>query len=265
MPPVAADPTIRRQVMSAAREVLRRDSGAPVAEIADRAGVSRATFYRHFGSRASLLESVRLEPRPDSRSRILSAAKDMLVTKSLAELSMDELARAADVSRGTLYRIVPGKGALLQALIEAYSPFEAVRAIVAEHRDEPPDVVFPLIGRAVVGVAGERLGLMRAVFHEVTSGGPAVAEMGPLFEQTLGLLAGYITAQMAGGRIRPMHPILALQAFVGPIFFHLMTRPVIGRVVALPDPEAAVEELVAEALVGLAAEARASRAAEARA
>ena len=238
--------------MSAAREVLAHDAGAAVAEIAVRAGVSRATFYRHFGSRASLLESVALEPRPDARARILVAAKDMLLGTSLAALSMEDLAKAADVSRGTLYRIVPGKGALLQALIEEYSPFEAIRAIIAAHRDEPPEVVFPLIGRTIVGVAGERLGLMRAIFHEVTAGGPAIAEMGPLFEQTLGLLAQYITGQMAAGRIRPMHPILALQAFVGPIFFHLMTRPVVERVVSLPmDPESAVDALVAAGLEGL--------------
>jgi AcrR family transcriptional regulator len=251
MPALAADPTIRRQVMSAARDILARDAGAPVAVIADRAGVSRATFYRHFGSRESLLESIELEPRPAAKARILAAAKDMLVTTSLAELSMDDLAKAADVSRGSLYRIVPGKGALLVALIEAYSPFDAIRAIVREHRAEPPDIVFPMIGRAIVGVAGERLGLMRAIFHEVTSGGPAVAEMGPLFEQTLGILTHYITEQMAAGRIRPMHPILALQAFVGPIFFHLMTRPVIVRIVPLMDPESAVDELVADAVRGL--------------
>ena len=240
--------------MSVARAVLAHDAGAPVARIAEEAGVSRATFYRHFRSRASLLESVELEPRPDARARILAAAKDMLIGTSLAELSMDELAKAAGVSRGTLYRIVPGKGALLQELIETYSPFEAIRAIVAEHRDDPPEVVFPLIGRAIVGVAGERLGLMRAIFHEVTAGGPSVAEMGPLFEQTLGLLANYITGQMAAGRIRPMHPILALQAFVGPIFFHLMTRPFIEGLVPLPmDLEAAVDELVATGLEGLTA------------
>jgi len=252
MPPVAADPTIRRQVMSAAREILARDSGAPVADIADRAGVSRATFYRHFGSRASLLESVRLEPRPDARSRILTAARDMLLTKSLAELSMDDLAKAADVSRGTLYRIVPGKSALLAALIEAYSPFDAVRRIIAEGSSEPPEVVLPRIGQAIVGVAGERLGLMRAIFHEVTASGPTMDGMGPLFAQTLGLLAQYMADQMAAGRIRRMHPILALQAFVGPVFFHLMTRPIIDRVVRLEiDPEAAVDDLVAAALEGL--------------
>jgi AcrR family transcriptional regulator len=241
-------------VMSAARDVLATDAGAPVAVIADRAGVSRATFYRHFGSRASLLASVAVDPRPDARTRILAAAKDMLLIRTLAELSVEDLARAAGVSRGTLYRIVPGKSALLAGLIERYSPFDAVRSIVSEHRDDPPEVVFPRIGRAVVGVAGERLGLMRAIFHEVTAGGPAVAGMGPLFEQTLGLVAGYMEAQMAAGRIRRMHPILALQAFIGPVFFHLMTRPTIERVVPLPvDPEAAVDALVVAALEGLRA------------
>ena len=253
MPALAADPTIRRQVMSAAREVLADDAGAPVAVIAQRAGVSRATFYRHFGSRELLLRSVALEPRPDATARILAAAKDMLITTSLAELSMEDLAAAAGVSRGTLYRLVPGKAALLGGLIHAYSPFDAVREIVATHPDDPPEVVFPLVGRAVVGVAGERLGLMRAVFHEVTAGsGPALEGFRPLFEQTLGVLARYMAGQMAAGRIRPMHPVLALQAFVGPVFFHLMTRPSIERVVPLGvDPESAVDELVASALRGL--------------
>jgi AcrR family transcriptional regulator len=253
MPAIAADPTIRRQVMSAAREVLAADAGAPVAEIADRAGVSRATFYRHFRSRAGLLESVALEPRPGARARILASAKDMLERHSLAEISMDDLARTAGVSRGTLYRLFPGKAAVLQGLIEAYSPFEAIGLLLRDHRDDPPEVVLPGIGRLVVGVAGERLGLMRAIFHEVTSGSVAAeAGMRPMFLQTIGALAEYIAGQMAAGRLRRMHPILALQAFIGPVFFHLMTRPTIDRVVGLPmDPEAAVDQLIAASIEGL--------------
>lgn len=253
MATLAADPTIRRQVMAAAREVLHEDPEAPIGVIANRAGVSRATFYRHFGSRAALLTTVAHEPRPNARQRILAAASEMLVRTSLADLSMDELARAAGVSRGTLYRVFPGKAALFHGLIEAYSPFETVRAIVAAHRDDPPERVLPLVARAVVGVAGERLGLLRAVFHEVAGGSTlAVSGMRPVFQATLGVLADYVADQMAAGRIRRMHPLLALQTFIGPIFFHLMTRPTVEGVVTLPMSTAtAVDELVEVCLAGL--------------
>src|SRR5688500_6187676 len=170
---LAADPTIHRQVVNAAREILAKDPEAPIDRIVKRAGVSRATFYRHFGSRHALLESIAHEPRPKARTRILGAAQEMLVRTSLAELSMDDLARAADVSRGTLYRIFQGKAALMDGLIEEYSPLEALRAIVAAHHDDEPGVVLPLCASAIVGVAGERLGLMRAMFLEITAGSEA--------------------------------------------------------------------------------------------
>jgi TetR/AcrR family transcriptional repressor of mexJK operon len=253
MAAVATDPTIRRQVMVAARQVLATDPDARIEAITSRAGISRATFYRHFGSRQALLESVEHEPRPDARTRILVAAQEMLMRSSLADLAMDDLARTADVSRGTLYRIFPGKAALLQALIETYSPFEAVRAIVKDHRHEAPDVVLPLVGRAIAGVAGQRLGLLRAIFLEVTSGSAeAISGMRPVFNATLLVLAEYMAEQMTLGRIRPMHPLIALQSFIGPVFFHLMTRPAMERVVELPMPaEEAIDTLVANAIAGL--------------
>src|SRR5919106_3122738 len=103
MAALGADPTIRRQVVSAARSVLAEDARAPVARIARTAGVSRAPFYRHFGSRGALLATIARDPPPAARARILEAAQDALLGTSLADLSMDDLARAAGVSRGTLY------------------------------------------------------------------------------------------------------------------------------------------------------------------
>jgi hypothetical protein len=51
-------------------------------------------------------------------------------------------------------------------------------------------------------------------------------------------------AQMAAGRLRMMHPLLALQMMIGPIFFHLLTRPFAERVLGLDiDGEQAVVDL----------------------
>jgi hypothetical protein len=52
-----------------------------------------------------------------------------------------------------------------------------------------------------------------------------------------------------------MHPLLALQSFVGPIFFHLVTKPVAERVLGMNfDGEKAVVELAEMWLRGMETE-----------
>jgi hypothetical protein len=49
---------------------------------------------------------------------------------------------------------------------------------------------------------------------------------------------------MAAGTLRRMHPLLALQAFIGPVLFHILTRPLAERVLHLDvDGEDAVTQL----------------------
>jgi AcrR family transcriptional regulator len=248
-----ADPTIRRQVMSSARRMVRAGNDVSVRAIAADAGVSRATLYRHFGSRRALLSAIHHAPPPDRRDRVLEAAAEMLVHASLGELSMDALAQAAGVSRATLYRLFPGKPALFAALIERYSPFEEIVALIASRGHEPPDAVLPALARAVVRVAMPRQGVVRALLLEATSGSPAgVAGVRPMLERGIGALSGYLVAQMDAGRLRRMHPFLALQAVMGPVAFHLLTRPVAERVIGLDVPaDEAVDELMASVLAGL--------------
>ncbi len=206
-----------------------------MAELAAAAGVSRASFYRAFESREALLEALDLQPEPDASRRVLDAALNLVGAHGLTALSMDDLATEADVSRATLYRLFPGKAALFTSLLHEYSPLDAVSNLLATRRSEPPEVLMPEIAMTVYRVfygAGEsRLGILRALFFEISTLAPETAEAAQdLIRIMVGALALYVMEHMQAGRLRQMHPVLALQSFIGPIFFHLLTRPVAERV-----------------------------------
>jgi AcrR family transcriptional regulator len=229
--------------------VLARRAKPTVADFASAAGISRASFYRHFKSREALLDALAIAPEPDARERILAAAVEMVGAQSLTALSMDELADRAEISRATLYRVFPGKAALLGGLVASYSPLEPVTRVLTAGQHEPPAVLMPELARtayrAVYGGGENRAGLVRALFFEVSWLGPEAEEAATgTISNVVGLLVAYLMTQMMEGRLRRMHPLLALQAFIGPILFHILTRPIAERVLRLDiDGEAAVTEL----------------------
>jgi AcrR family transcriptional regulator len=235
--------------LTGARKLLASRERATVAEIAAAAGTSKTGFYKEFESRAALLDALRLDPEPAARERILEAALEMVGGQGLTALSMDELAARAGVSRATLYRLFPGKPALFVSIIRAYSPLEPVSSAAKAMANEPPEVVMPELARvayrAIAGPGAPGIGVLQAIFFEVGALSPdAEAAAQELAVTILGTVGAYVMRQMADGRLRQLPPILALQAFIGPIFFHLLTRPLAERVLGLQiEGEAAVTVL----------------------
>jgi AcrR family transcriptional regulator len=250
---LSPDPTIHRQVVSAARELLSADGNAPISRIAREAGVSRATFYRHFGSREALLKAVEVDPPMPAKQRILESAAELIGHRGIQALSMEELATAAGVSRATVYRLYPSKAALFGEIVREFSPFAPLVRVVTEHADAPPDEVIPRITRTFASVALPRLGIMRGVLLEALSMRPdAVRGVQPFMPEALAAVGGYLVHQMAAGTVRPMHPLLAVQAVLGPIAFHLLSRPIAERVIGFDMPiEDVVDELTESIVRGL--------------
>jgi len=220
----------RERIMNEATRLLARDRQVSVEAIAIAAGVSRTTFYRAFPSRAQLLRALEVQPEPDTRQRVLDASIRMLRTQTLKELSMDSLASEADVSRANLYRLFPGKSALFKAILLAYSPFEPVMAVFARAGDRPPEEVIPEIVLAAYRTVAGHTGIVRTLLLEVTSMTPEFAQA---FAETglraFGTFAQYLAAQMAAGRLRRMHPMIAVQSLVGGVMFHMLAAPVMSQ------------------------------------
>ena len=241
--------SVRERILHRARVVVALGGHPTVDDFAAAAGVSRASFYRVFKSREALLEALNRRPEPAARERIVAAALESVGRDGLASLSMDDLADRAEVSRATLYRLFPGKAALFTALVDTYSPLEPVLEILTAKQHEPPSVVMPEIARTayrtIYGSGEDRTGLIRAMFFEVSRLAPDAEEATrDVLGKVVGLMALYVTSQMAAGRLRRMHPLLAIQMFIGPIFFHVLTRTAARRVLGLEvDGEQAMREL----------------------
>lgn len=77
---------------------------------------------------------------PDTRQQILDATFEGMVDLGLAGLSLEEVARRADVSRQTLYRHFGNRGSLLRATIvrEEQRLLELVAAAADDHEDLEP-------------------------------------------------------------------------------------------------------------------------------
>ena len=229
-------------------------AGLSMDELVAAAGVSRATLYRLFGSQQHLLHELGLLPPPTLRSRILDTALELVGRHGLAELSMDELAAAADVSRATLYRLFPGKEALFAALVQRFSPFEPIAAVLEAAGDRPPAEVIPAVAHAMATAMDGHMGLLLQLLFEFArdrhrDDGHRMTEGTVQGMRTLPLVSSYLAGQMAAGRLRRMDPDLAFQALAGPIVMHLLWRPtaasgVVGPPVVRASLEEAVDELV---------------------
>lgn len=238
----------KQEIIAAARRANRRNKQPTMTELAQGARVSVRTLYRLFGSREALMRELGYQAEPSVRDQILAAALNIVGSRGLEELSMDDLAVAAAVSRATLYRFFPGKSALFKGLMEAYSPWEAVAAVITAMPDAHPRDITPALARAMAGAMEGRIGLLLRVVIEMVKESPDVRE-GMRGAATRGLpkLVQYLNKQMAKGRLRRMNPILAFQLLAGPIAVHLLTRPLAERALHFKIPVTEVVDQIATA------------------
>jgi AcrR family transcriptional regulator len=224
-------------------------------EFAAAGGVAVRTLYRLFGSREALLREAGNTPEPTARQRILDAALELVGRHGLAELSMDELAATAGVSRATLYRLFPGKSALFSELIRVFSPWEPVADVLDAMPDGHPNDVIPAVAQAIANAMHDRVGLLLRMVFELLQGDPDTAE-GMRHSMARGLpdLVGYLSNQMQAERLRPMNPVLATQLLAGPIVVHLFTQPLAGPLIGSQTPTELLDEIVRAWLRAMAPE-----------
>jgi AcrR family transcriptional regulator len=231
-----------------------------VEAMARAACVSKATFYRIFPSKEAVRQALlaagvaheRLETRA-GREALLDAAMEVFAASGYASATVDAIAQAAGMSKAGFYWHFAGKEAIFAAVIARYAPFEAVGRLVHEGEEagaEPREILTGVLTE-VVRALTPRFPLFRTIMLEAFQN-PAVGELfrHHVLGVVLPIVGGYLTRQMAAGRLRPMHPAIALQALIGPLFLHLLTRDLFAPITDLPPIEAVVDQIVTTFLDG---------------
>jgi len=132
--------------------------------------------------------------------------------------------------------------------MRACSPWEPVADAIQAMPDGRPEEVVPAVGHAMAEAMDGRTGLLLRMVFELLKGDPDTTEgMRQGMARGLPDLVQYLSRQMAAGRVRPMHPVLAIQLLAGPIVAHLLTRPLAEPLIGFPTPTNAVVAQVAEA------------------
>src|SRR5437588_3395073 len=97
--------------------------------------------------------------------------------------------------------------------MRAYSPIDPVVDLIERKGDRPPEEVMPEVAVLIFRVFERNRGFLRALALEVTSLEPDTRQaVQDNIGRLLAALGGYILAQMAAGRLRRLHPVVAIQA-----------------------------------------------------
>lgn len=192
-------------------------------ELAARSGVSRATLYRRFGNHRALLERLVAERgldlaphEPDTRRRILDAARAVIGRVGPVQATVEEIAEQAGVGPATVYRHFGTRQGLLEAFSQTLPPRRLVKQLAA---NPGPDVADELqrFATEALRFMQESGDLLRVILLG-NDDSVAMAELRDRPNRTLHLLTKYLEKQMIAGRITKDDPQQIAAAFMGMLF-----------------------------------------------
>ena len=191
----------------------------------------------------------------DKRRQILEGARAVFMAAGFDGASMGEIARAAGVSKGTLYVYFDGKEALFEALTIAEKSGLAEALFTLDTEDVDVRAVLTRLGRTYLGEMSKpkQVSVIRMVIgacEKFPRFGQAFFEAGPA--QGIARLSAYLDRQAAAGRLRGHDTELAAKHFLHLCQAGLLTRLLLnaGGPVSAADIAYRVDEAVRVFLAG---------------
>jgi AcrR family transcriptional regulator len=171
----------------------------------------------------------RWQRRAEDRPReICAAALEVFADKGFAAARLDEIARRAGVSKGTLYLYFKDKEDLFRAVVrDTIAPnIEAIAAAVATAEIPFADVVPMILARFAEKTAKAPIGQVAKIVLGESRNFPELAKVwhDEIASKAIGLIAGLIEKAQARGEVRAGDPRLHAFTLMGPMVLGMLWR-----------------------------------------
>jgi AcrR family transcriptional regulator len=200
----------------------------------------------------------RAAARPDE---VLDAALALFVERGFAATRVEDVARAAGISKGAVYLYFPSKEAILEGLVRrALVPVasQALETVASFQGD--PRIAIGIVMRLLANRLSEPrlIDIPKLIMREMTHQ-PQLAVMyrREVLDKVMPVVSGLIRRGIAQGYLKSVDPELTVRSIVGPVMIHLLLAEMFGIV---PADGLALERMIDNHLVilfeGLSASAR---------
>ena len=191
----------------------------------------------------------RAEARPDE---VLDAALRLFAAQGFGHTTVEQVARAAGLSKAAVYLYFPSKTALLAGLVKRAVADMAVAdmavagmavAGMAGFEGDPLAMIAQMLRLVAGRLAAPQVMAVPALVLREAAAVPQIVQVyrEEVLDRVLPALTAQIARGVAAGQIRAVDPELTVRSVVGPILAHMLLAEVFGIV---PDGGLGLDRLV---------------------
>ncbi len=184
----------------------------------------------------------RAEARPDE---MLDAALAVFSEKGFAAAKVDEVARRAGVSKGTVYLYFPSKEALMEGIVRrAVAPIaeRAVPDMAAFEGDVRLPIAMLIETLRKLLSDPQNMAVPRLILREIMNF-PGLVELyrREVLGKVIPVLTALVARGVASGQLRKVDPEMTVRSIIGPILAHVALNEIFG---IRPEEGLALDRLV---------------------
>lgn len=171
----------------------------------------------------------RAEARPDE---VLDAALELFIEKGFAATRVEDIAKRAGLSKGTVYLYFASKQALLEGLVRrAIIPIADTALATLHDFEGDPRIVLSLVLKMLAGrIADPRVMAMPKLIFREAMGFPELATMyrKEVLDRVIPAVEGLLRKGIEQGYLRQVDPSLTIRSIIGPLMLHVAMAEIFG-------------------------------------